>query len=107
MEILLTLIIIPIIWLVVVGWFTGKKDYIFKRNDDKNKQRIKQKAVVQSWAVLLLFLLTNFLFDVFNLGDPRLNGEALYPELFYLVVVVLSYFFFYFLNLKRAGAVEG
>lgn len=105
MSILLTNLVVPIIWLVVIGWLSGSKEFIFKPKEDERKEWIKQKAVVQSWATVILFLLSNFLFDFFEVGDPRLEGmKTQYPELFYLVVLLLSYYIFYFMNSRKVSA---
>ncbi|QST00028.1 hypothetical protein IMZ31_18545 [Pontibacillus sp. ALD_SL1] len=104
MEFVLIYIIIPIIWILVIGWLTGSRDFFFGPKDDERKQSIKQKAVIQSWATLFLFLLTNFLFDVL-IPDGRLGGGGLiYPELFYLTILFLSYVVFYLLNMKKMSA---
>ncbi|WP_079479075.1 hypothetical protein [Halobacillus salinus] len=107
MSLFLTYIAVPIIWLVVVGWLSGSEGFIFKPKENARKERIKQKAVIQSWATVILFMLTNFLFDIFHVGDPRLEGVTTqYPELFYLVILFLSYFFFYFINGRKVKVAQ-
>lgn len=97
--------IVPILWLLIVSWFTGSKDYVFKTNDDERQQQIKQKAVVQSWATLILLFLTNFLLDVFQLRDERLaDVPFVFPELLYLLVAVMSYFVFFMINTRKMSA---
>ncbi|MFQ3545017.1 hypothetical protein Q7A53_13120 [Halobacillus rhizosphaerae] len=105
MSIFLTYLIVPIVWLVIVGWLSGSKEFIFKPKEDERKEWIKQRAVIQSWATLILFMLSNFLFDYFNVGDPRLDGiKTQYPELFYLAVLLLSYCVFYIINGRKVSA---
>ncbi len=105
MSLFLTNLVVPLIWLAVVGWLSGSKDFLFKPKEDERKEWIKQKAVVQSWATLILFLLSNFLFDFFNVGDPRLEGfQMQYPELFYLAILLVSYIIFYIINGRKVSA---
>ncbi|MFD3446691.1 hypothetical protein ACFDTO_19015 [Microbacteriaceae bacterium 4G12] len=105
MKIILNLIVIPFIFFVAVGWFTGSKEYIFAPNDDERKRSIKQKAIIQSWITVLLFLFSNLVMDLFQLRDARLNEIPLkYPELSYLIVAVVSYFIFYIINSRRMSA---
>lgn len=105
MDFVLTLLVIPVIWMLIIGWLTGSKEFFFGPEDDERKQSIKQKAVLQSWATLFLFLLTNFLWDIFDLKDARLEHvEFVYPELVYLIILVLSYFVFYFIHTKKMSA---
>lgn len=104
MELVFIYIVIPIIYMVIIGWLTGSRDFFFGPKDDERKQKIKQKAVLQSWATVFLFLLTNLLFDVF-IWDSRFSGEGfVHPELFYLVILFLSYGLFYLLNAKKMSA---
>ena len=74
-------------------------------NDDERKKVIKQKSIVQSWTTIFLFLLTNFLFDLFNLQDESLSDSTFFiPELFYLIILVVSYFIFLIINNKKMSA---
>ncbi|SET16307.1 hypothetical protein SAMN05421676_10389 [Salinibacillus kushneri] len=105
MKLVLIYIVIPILWMLIIGWFTGSKAFFFGPKDDERKQSIKQKTIIQSWATLFLFLLTNFLFDLFDLRDARLDQvEFVYPELLYLLILVLSYVVFYWINTKKMSA---
>lgn len=98
-------LIIPVIWLFIVSWFTGSKDYVFQTNDDERKHKIKQIAIVQSWATLILFFITNFLLNFFHMNDKRLDNVPLvYPELGYIVVAVVSYFIFFIINNRKMSA---
>src|SRR5690625_1032877 len=73
----------------MIGLFTGSEEYGGAPvKDDERKQLIKQKAIVNSWVLLLIFLSINFTFDFFNLHDSRLEGiPFVYPELFYLIII--------------------
>ncbi|NGP45575.1 hypothetical protein G4V62_11655 [Bacillaceae bacterium SIJ1] len=102
MGIILSYLIIPIIWMVIVGWFTGNKGLLFKSyqpDDDERKQLIKQKAIVQSWSTLLLVLLLNTVLKLLNIGTT-MEGQ-IYPELFYVVILLGSYVVFYLVNFRK------
>ncbi|MBU8790547.1 hypothetical protein [Oceanobacillus caeni] len=99
------MLIILLVYISIIGYFTGSKDYFLGPNDDERKKVIKQKSVVQSWSTILLFLLTNFLFDLFNLHDERLSeAPFVFPELFYLIILILSYFIFLLINSRKMSA---
>lgn len=87
----------------ILGWVTGSEEWGYKTNDDERKKYIKQKSIVNSWVILLTLLLINFIFDVFNLRDERLdNVPFVYPELLYLIIAVISYFVFYVIHSRRS-----
>jgi hypothetical protein len=93
-----------LLWMPIISWLTGSSAYI-QVNDDERKRQIKQKAIVQSWSMLILFFLTNFFIDLFHLGDKRLNNVPLvFPELLYLLVAIASYFIFYIINNRKMSA---
>jgi 4-amino-4-deoxy-L-arabinose transferase-like glycosyltransferase len=106
MKWIMLYLIIPILWLFIVSRFTGSKDYVFQTNDDERKQKIKQKAIVQSWVTLVLFFLTNFLLNFFHLNDDKRleNVTLVYPELLYLLVAIVSYFIFLVINNRKMSA---
>ncbi|MEH7239576.1 hypothetical protein [Bacillus sp. JJ1562] len=105
MNFIITLVIVPLIFIIIIGYFTGSKEFILGPNDDERKKLIKQKSIVQSWATIFLFLLTNFLFDLFNLQDERLSDiNFVFPELFYLIILVVSYFIYLVINNKKMSA---
>lgn len=105
MKLIIIFLIIPILWMIIVGYFTGSKDHFFGPNDDERQRSIKHKSVVQSWSTVLLFLFTNFLFDFFNLHDERLaDTPFVFPELFYLIILVVSYFVFLVINNRKMSA---
>lgn len=102
MKFIISLLIV-LIFIVFIGFSKGSKEYIIGPNNDERKKVIKQKSIVQSWSTLFLFLLSNFLYDLFNLTDSRLPGFA-FPELFYLGVLVISYFVYLKINNKKMSA---
>lgn len=105
MNLFFTLIIIPLVFILIIGYFTGSKEFITGPNDDERKKVIKQKSIVQSWITIFLFLLTNFLYDLFNLQNERLSDSTFFiPELFYLIILVVSYFIFFIINNKKMSA---
>lgn len=105
MNYFITLVVVPLVFIIIIGYFTGSKEFILGPNDDERKKLIKQKSIVQSWATIFLFLLANFLFDLFNLQDERLSDIPFaFPELFYLIILVMSYFIFLVINNKKMSA---
>ncbi|MGM7634662.1 hypothetical protein [Bacillus sp. Hm123] len=105
MKMLVIYLLVPIVWVLIISWFTGRKEYMFQSNDDERKQHIKQKAIVQSWTALILFFLTNFFIDFFHLHDERLDEVPfVFPELLYLLIALFSYFIFFFINNKKMSA---
>ena len=99
-------IVIILVFIGIIGYFTGNKEsFGVGPNNDERKKFIKQKSIVQSWATILLFLLTNFLWDFFNLYDERLfDTTIVYPELLYLSILIISYFIFLIINNKKMSA---
>ncbi|MBM7587525.1 hypothetical protein JOC86_004098 [Bacillus pakistanensis] len=105
MKLLVLSFVLPIFLVIIVSWFTGNKNFFGGPNDDERKRTIKQKSVAQSWTTLLIFLVVNFLHDFFKLGDERLAAISLpYPELLYLMILVVSYFIFLTINNKKMSA---
>lgn len=105
MNYFIMFIVVPLVFIIIIGYFTGSKEFIVGPNDDERKKLIKQKSIVQSWATILLFLLTNFLYDLFNLYDERLSDTTfVFPELFYLIILIVSYFIFLVINNKKMSA---
>lgn len=100
--------LVGIIIFFVIGWMTGTDEYGgVKTKDDERSQFIKQKAIVSSWLLLLMFLVINFVFDFFNLNDERLAMvEFKYPELFYLLLAIVSYFVYYWIYNRRMSSNE-
>ncbi|GEL66609.1 hypothetical protein MPS01_07640 [Marinilactibacillus psychrotolerans] len=102
MKIVISIISV-LIFIGFYGFSTGSKKYIIGPNDDERKRTIKQKSIIQSWSTLFIFLLSNFLYDLFNLRDSRLSAIK-FPELFYLIVLVVSYFIFLRINNRKMSA---
>ena len=104
MNLLISFLIL-LVFISTIGYFTGNKEFIVGPSDDERKKLIKQKSIVQSWATIFLFLLTNFLYDLFNLRDDRLSDtDFIFPELLYLIILVVSYFIFLVINNKKMSA---
>jgi|SRR5699024_4793556 len=106
---MLTKIIIPFLvgltLVFIVGWATGDDAYSgVKTNDDERSQFIKQKAIVSSWVLLLMFLFINFVFNLFNIN--RVIPNFSYPELFYLLLLFGSYFVYYWIYNRRLSSHE-
>lgn len=112
MILLLLKVIIPLfvglIIFFVIGWVTGTDEYGgVEAKDDERLQLIKQKAIVRSWLLLLIFFIINFIFDFFKLNDGRLALiQFKYPELFYLLFAVISYFAYYWIYSRRMSGNE-
>ncbi|TFJ93129.1 hypothetical protein [Lentibacillus salicampi] len=92
----------------IIGWFTGSDEYGgIKTKDDERSQFIKQKAIVSSWILLLVFFVINFIFDLFDLNNEHLAMiQFQYPELFYLLFSVGSYFVYYWIYNRRMSSNE-
>ncbi|WP_175990136.1 hypothetical protein [Bacillus sp. Marseille-Q1617] len=103
MQLLVQLIVI-LLWIVSIGWITGKKSYPIGPNDDERKRSIKSKSIIQSWTTLLLFLVTNYLFGVFNVNEPEVSMSDTNLELFYIILALITYFIFYLINSKKMSA---
>lgn len=100
----LVIVLLAIILFFVIGRFTGNDEYGSGSKDDERSQFIKQKAIVSSWVLLVGFLMVNFVFDLFNL--QRVETTLKYPELFYLVLLVVSYFIYYWIYSRRFSTNE-
>lgn len=89
----------------VIGFLTGEKEY--GSRDDERSKYMKQKAIVRSWLLLIVFLFINFVFDVFQLKDERLVFLTFkYPELLYLLIAIVSYFVYYWIYIHRMSGRE-
>ncbi len=100
--------LIGLIIFFIIGWVTGTNEYGgVETKDDERSQLIKQKAIVSSWLLLLMFLIISFVFDFFNLNDERLAlVPFVYPELLYLLIAVISYFVYYWIYSRRMSSHE-
>lgn len=101
-------LLVGLIIFIIIGWVTGTDEYGgVKTKDDERSQLIKQKAIVSSWLLLLMFFVINFVFDLFNLNDERLALILfVYPELLYLLIAVISYFVYYWIYSRRMSSNE-
>jgi hypothetical protein len=97
-------LIVILLWVVSIGWITGKKSYPIGPNDDDRKRSIKSKSIIQSWTTLLLFLVTNYLFGVFKVNESVGNIESTNLELFYIILALVTYFIFYVVNSRKMSA---
>ncbi|WP_270181135.1 hypothetical protein [Alkalihalobacillus sp. CinArs1] len=98
-------ITIAVVFVVLtIGLITGKKEFGVGPNDDERKRAIKNKSITQSWMTLVLFLLINFLTDLFNVNKEVAELSSANLELFYIVIAILSYLLFYVINSKKMSA---
>lgn len=102
--------LVGIIIFLIIGWFTGNgKKYGGKiTKDDERSQFIKQKAIVHSWTFMLILLVMNSIFDFFNLTNSGLlkNTRFDHPTLFYLIILIGSYFAYYLIYRIRLSSNE-
>lgn len=99
----IVILVAVLIMFFVIGWFTGNKGYGgSSKNDDERSQLIKRKSIVGSWTFLLAVFFINIIFDFFDLRTGMLkNAPFNHPELFYLLILVGSYFVYYFIYSRR------
>ncbi|SMH28884.1 hypothetical protein SAMN04488700_0996 [Carnobacterium iners] len=99
---------VGLIMFFVIGWLTGNNEYgVTSKKDDERSQLIKHKAIVSSWLLLIMFFIINFVFNFFNLNDERLAMvEFNYPELFYLLIAIVSYFIYYWIYSRKMSSYE-
>ncbi|EDP68916.1 hypothetical protein CAT7_06733 [Carnobacterium sp. AT7] len=90
------------------GWLTGNNEYgITSKKNDERSQLIKHKAIVSSWLLLMMFFIIDFIFNFFNLDNNRLAMvEFNYPELFYLLIAIVSYFIYYWIYSRKMSSHE-
>jgi glucan phosphoethanolaminetransferase (alkaline phosphatase superfamily) len=88
----------------MIAWFTGDGKFGgVKTKDNEHSKLIKQKAIVSSWLLLLMFFLIIFLFDLLQLRQAPLNDITFkFPEPFYLLILVGSYFVYYWIYSRRS-----
>lgn len=99
-------LVVALIIFFIIGWITGTDEYGgVKTKDDERSQFIKQKAIVSSWLLLLMFFIINFVFNFFNLNDERIE-QLKYPGLFYLLIAIISYFVYYWIYSRRMSGNE-
>lgn len=93
--------LLTILILILAGWFTGTKEYVWGPKNDERKQLIKQKSIVQSWVTVFLALLSNLVGQYLHIGPQQMNVS---PECFYLILLIVSYIVFYIFNTKQMSA---
>src|SRR5690625_3281177 len=100
--------LIGLVLFFIIALITGTDEYGgVETKDDERSQLIKQKAIVSSWLLLLMFFIINFVFDFFNFNDDRLAMVQFeYPGLFYLLVAIISYFVYYWIYSRRMSSNE-
>ena len=88
---------------LIIGWFTGDKEYgRGSKTNDERSRFIKQKAIAGSWIFLLTVFVINVILNFFDLRTgPLKNAPFNHPELFYLLLLVGSYFVCYWMYSKR------
>ena len=94
---------VGLILFFVIGRLTGDNDYgVTSKKDDERSQFIKHKAIVSSWLLLIIFFIINFVFNFFNLNNERLAMVGSnYPELFYLLIAIASYYIYYWIYSRK------
>lgn len=99
---------VGVIMFFINGWLTGNNKYgITSKKDDERSQLIKHKTIVSSWLLLMIFFIINFIFNFFNLDNDRLAMvEFNYPELFYLLIAIVSYFIYYWIYSRKMSSYE-
>lgn len=97
-------LLVGLIIFFIIGRFTGTEEYGgINTKDDERSRFIKQKAIVSSWVLLLMLLFVSFVFDFFNLNQRGIK-QMEYPELLYLLVLVVSYFVYYWIYSRRLSS---
>lgn len=93
---------------LIIGWFPGTDEYGgLKPKVDERVQMIKQKAIVSSWLLLLVFFVIHSVFKFFELQDKRLALiPNKYPELLYLLIAIVSYCIYYWIYRRRMSSHE-
>jgi len=111
---LLVKIIVPflmgLIAFFIPALFTGNKEYGgVNTKDDERSRLIKHKAIAGSWIFMLILFIFSTTFDFFNLSNGPLGNFQFatdHPSLFYLIILVCSYFVYYIIYSKRLSSNE-
>lgn len=114
MIILLVKLIVPfllgLIAFFIPALFTGNKEYGgVDTKDDERSRLIKHKAIAGSWIFMLILFIFSTTFDFFNLNDgPLANFQFAsdHPSLFYLILLIASYFVYYLIYSRRLSSNE-
>lgn len=99
---------VGLIMFFVIGRLTGDSDHgVTSKKDDERSQLIKHKAIVSSWLLLIIFFIINFVFNFFNLNNENLAMVGFnYPELFYLLIAIVSYYIYYWIYSRKMSIYE-
>lgn len=100
--------LVALILFLGVGKFTGTEEYGgVNTKDDERSQLIKQKAIVGSWIFMLGVSVIGIIFDFFDITQGPLKENRLdHPSLFYLIILVGSYFVYYWIYSRRMSSNE-
>ncbi|WP_208559725.1 hypothetical protein [Marinilactibacillus kalidii] len=94
-------IFLSIILFLPISWLTERSIFGSKENTFQSLS-VKQKAMINSWTILLLFLLVNTLFEVFHLYQSAFTDT--YASFFYLLVLLVSYVLSHFFYRSKGSA---
>ncbi|WP_307786922.1 hypothetical protein [Pseudogracilibacillus auburnensis] len=97
-------IILGLILVYSVSWFTGDKEYSGVKTGDDEHSQLKMKSIVGSWIFLLMILFVRFVIDLLNLNPSTVTFK--FPELLYLILLVGSYFVHYYVYSRRLSSNE-
>lgn len=94
----------------IVGWFTGSKEFGgVETKDDERLQFIKHKAIAHSWVFMFVLFILNAVNDFLNVNKETLKKKVFfyeYPSFVYLIILIGSYFVFYFIYHRRFSSHE-
>lgn len=93
----LLILIIATVCLFLFEWIAGRN-----RGTSREKRSIKEKSIIQSWLLLVIFFITNAMVQLFNNIMGTVQNPIPAPHLFYFIVAMVSYFLFYFYYLRKA-----
>ena len=95
---------------VIPPFFTGTKEHGgVNPKDDERSQFIKQKAIAGSWTFMLLLFVFITTLDFFKIGKGPFGNFQFgfeHQTLFYLIILIASYFVYYFIYSKRLSSNE-
>lgn len=85
----------------IPAWFTGNAEHGgIESKDDERAQFIKSKAITGSWIFMLIFFIFMSISGFFGLS---INIPFVYEHqsLFYLTLLIISYFVYYLIYSRR------
>src|SRR5690625_2561848 len=90
--------------------FTGNKEYGgVNTKDDERSRLIKHKAIDGILLFMLILVIFSNAFDFFNLSNGALENfhfDTDHLSLFYLIILVCSYFVYYIIYSKQLSSNE-